>query len=94
MQQKNRVLNSNGRILDLVLSTDHFVTEVSRYDFPLVPEDSHHPSLIISLIGNRSQDSSFSEENNSFEHNFYKANFEKPYLYRLAIELAQIGPMY
>ncbi|XP_039292602.1 uncharacterized protein LOC120353350 [Nilaparvata lugens] len=43
----NTVLNCNNRILDLVFSSIDI--NVERCDYFLVPEDAHHPSLVITV---------------------------------------------
>lgn len=47
--QVNRVTNDHGRILDVVLCSEGIASEVTRHPFPLVREDSHHPTLNISV---------------------------------------------
>ncbi|CAH0724374.1 unnamed protein product, partial [Brenthis ino] len=46
-RQYNGCVNSNGRVLDLVLSSDKCT--VSNSTTPLTPEDAHHKSLDITL---------------------------------------------
>ncbi|CAH0729654.1 unnamed protein product, partial [Brenthis ino] len=46
-RQYNGCVNSNGRVLDLVLSSDKCT--VSNTTTPLTPEDAHHKSLDITL---------------------------------------------
>lgn len=46
--QFNNVLNSNGRVLDLVLSSTP--CSVKRSEFVAVIEDQHHPSLHVSCV--------------------------------------------
>ena len=49
--QHNNILNANGRILDLIITTNHISAEIRRHEEPLVIEDLHHPCLdiIVSL---------------------------------------------
>ena len=47
LKQFNKVLNSNGRILDLIFSTAD--PNVSSCIEPLVPIDNYHPALTIEL---------------------------------------------
>ncbi|KAJ3650040.1 hypothetical protein Zmor_021751 [Zophobas morio] len=49
LRQCNFVLNSNTRLLDLVLISDNLNCTVSRNENPLVTEDQHHPSLSLTL---------------------------------------------
>jgi hypothetical protein len=47
IQQHNSITNDNDRLLDLVLSNLH--CSVTRGEGGLVPEDPHHPSLLVSI---------------------------------------------
>lgn len=69
LQQHNGTLNRNGKILDLVFSTDNCDIAVIHSDDPVVPEESHHPALDIVIKLNTS--------NNLFRTNLYKFNFKK-----------------
>ena len=47
--QVNGVLNSMERILDLVFLEDPSIASLFRIDPISVPEDSYHPSLLLSI---------------------------------------------
>jgi hypothetical protein len=50
LKQLNHIKNRNNRVLDCVYTNiDSNLVVVSRHDFPLVPEDIHHPTLDISI---------------------------------------------
>ena len=50
LSQHNSILNTNQHLLDLVfLNSDKFKINIEHCDSALVPEDSHHPSLLINL---------------------------------------------
>lgn len=73
LQQINHIRNRRHRILDLVFSTDACNTLISHCDCPLVPEDKHHPSLIVNF--NILIDDSDRVFENNFSFNFKKADF-------------------
>lgn len=50
LKQHNNVLNSNNRLLDLVLT--NFDCETNRDEHPLVGEDQQHPALLINILLN------------------------------------------
>ena len=73
LSQTNYILNSCGRILDLVLvdvPEDSYVTRVTA----ISTEDSYHPALEISFLM-PSTTSSVSDNNIAFDYNFVKADF-------------------
>ena len=76
LNQLNQELNAKARLLDLVFSTDDGI--VRRAVDLLVPEDSHHPALMLTISG-------CSKRNNCLpiktggELNFRKANFQLLY---------------
>lgn len=71
--QLNLVPNSNGVILDLVLSNMPLESvTVDRLKYFLQPEDSHHPALQIALNIN----AHYVEERQIRKYNFRKANYE------------------
>lgn len=71
LDQYNRVVNGNGRLLDLVIT--NFTCSVERSDRILLPEDSHHPALELSFSA-VSPSRPFPVMCSS-EYNFKKANF-------------------
>lgn len=77
LSQCNGVVNHNGRLLDLVLA--NMSCEVSRDCAPLVPEDLHHPALIVDFqcVCDRSRE--FKADIVENMYNFRKADF--PALY-------------
>jgi hypothetical protein len=72
VKQYNHIPNKNNKILDLVLS-DVGCT-VIRGDFPLVPEDGHHPSLLIDVP--LRPDVRLATQSVP-KYNFFKANFSE-----------------
>ena len=82
LDQYNHVYNSNNAILDLVLS--NISCRVNRELFPLVKEDSYHPSLNISLsLSDFCKKSTFPINLAQQKYNFRKANF--PLLYDMIL---------
>jgi hypothetical protein len=81
MRQFNEIVNSIGRLLDLVMCNKS--CRVAKADDVLVPEDNYHPALEITT--------SWTEDTHSFptfsslNYNFRKADF-----YSLYIELSSI----
>ena len=84
LKQHNSIVNLNNRILDLIITTKDITTEITKCDFPLVPEDKHHPSLTINLHLKVQLNTSFPKLNDIFKFNFRKANLEG--LYSATIE--------
>lgn len=75
LEQYNYILNSNNRLLDLVLSRSNItVTKSENY---LLAEDTHHPSLDLSFKYKSNPDRFVGKHLPSF--NFRKANFHKFY---------------
>jgi hypothetical protein len=72
IEQYNYIGNKNDSIFDLVLSDLN--CDVERCDFPLVPEDGYHPSLLVNIP------TVVEETNLSVKHtakyNYRKANFD------------------
>ena len=75
LDQYNKVLNSNGRLLDLVLSRSQVM--VNRLESYLVPEDPRHPPL--DLYFSLQSDHNRHSGNNKPSFNFKKADFNKLY---------------
>lgn len=75
LKQVNNILNSNNRTLDLILITSQISANVSRTQFPLVPEDVHHPSLNINLVVNFELINPFARVNDLSKYDFRKADF-------------------
>lgn len=81
MEQHNRILNTNSRILDLFVTSDEITCSVSHDEFALVEEDNHHPGLFANLQWSEKYDKF---ENNgstttSLKYNFRKTNFNELY---------------
>jgi Reverse transcriptase (RNA-dependent DNA polymerase)/Endonuclease-reverse transcriptase len=70
LEQHNRILNCNGRILDLVLSSIN-TTNVSLSDEVLVPVDLHHPPLSVGVVF----DLSPSVSTPLFKYNFFDVDY-------------------
>ncbi|XP_063915734.1 uncharacterized protein LOC135131813 [Zophobas morio] len=79
LKQHNSVLNSNNRILDIVLTTDEVSAEVTNSNFPLVREDAHHPCLDINLFIKDQSSNPFPRTSNTVKFNFRKADLVRLY---------------
>ena len=81
LRQCNFVLNSNTRLLDLVLISDNLNCTVSRNENPLVTEDQHHPSLSLTLgiPMSKSKDNKFVTANNCIKYNFRRGDYNGLY---------------
>ncbi|KAJ8961473.1 hypothetical protein NQ318_014721 [Aromia moschata] len=75
--QYNEVVNSNGRLSDLVFG--NFNCSIGRDNVPLVKEDTHHPSLIINFELDIAITTNFSFNNENKVYNFRKDNFLELY---------------
>nr|CAH7734652.1 unnamed protein product [Callosobruchus chinensis] len=75
MQQYNHILNSNGKLLDLVVG--NMDCAVSKDSAPLVYEDDHHPSLLVcvKLSVRHNKSSNFDCDRETKKYNFRKANY-------------------
>ena len=75
LKQCNSILNSNNRLLDLVIS--NVTCGVEKAQDVLLKEDSHHPalSIIIHLSVNDNTKNRKSFANNIPTYNFHKADF-------------------
>ncbi|CAG9090694.1 unnamed protein product [Plutella xylostella] len=82
-QLHNFVRNSNGRCLDLVLSTGGIASvTVGLSEEPLVPVDAHHPPLAVRLrLRPPARPAPLAPSRDSFckSWNFYKADFRSLY---------------
>ena len=79
LTQFNKTFNHFNKTLDLVLS--NFNLKVTRYLSPLVPEDSHHPTLCVTFQLNRcfsNKDTTASSFQN-FTYDYSKANYYQLY---------------
>lgn len=75
LEQFNYVRNVNDRSLDLVLSNiDPVNIRLNRAEYPLVPEDDHHPALLIDLDASPVR---CIVEKRSRKPNFFTANYLK-----------------
>ncbi|KAJ3663553.1 hypothetical protein Zmor_007804 [Zophobas morio] len=79
IRQHNRITNTYTRILDLFLSTDHFNVVCQQSQFPLVPEDPHHPALNSSVSLSLQENISVKQKSEVIKFNFYKANLQDLY---------------
>ena len=91
LTQHNNILNHNGKILDVLLTTDHFNIDICKHSVPLVPEDPHHPCLemIISCV-NEQCNTRFPRNSESLKFNFRRANFMELYLTLSLIDWSRI----
>ncbi|XP_044760394.1 uncharacterized protein LOC123317846 [Coccinella septempunctata] len=88
LEQCNRISNSNGRKLDLILvpgDESHRIS-LTGSEFPLISEDKHHPSLIFNITFNSIADKvDRNSENERWYYDFRRCNF-----YELAVGIRQI----
>jgi hypothetical protein len=76
--QINDVLNVNRRRLDLIFCPSSSSFTIKQSDFPLVPEDSHHPALVCNLNFSVEKVKDF-EFSKSMMYNFKRTNFVELY---------------
>ncbi|VEN43264.1 unnamed protein product [Callosobruchus maculatus] len=77
-KQSNTVFNQLGRTLDLVIA--QFICEVERDELPLVPEDDHHPALIVNLSSMFIKEPQFYYHHDKKTYNYRKADFVSLYV--------------
>lgn len=77
-------------ILDLILSTENLNTAVSRYEFPLVKEDKHHPSLKLYISYGCIASSSFNRNIAVRKYNFHRANLTELYMALSTVDWSDI----
>lgn len=74
LNQINNIVNSNGRLLDLVIG--NIDCDIVREIFPIVKEDLHHPPLCVNMSLANNDPTNFPCNADSRKHyNFQKANF-------------------
>ena len=73
--QLNSILNSNQRLLDLVISNINVPIKVIREEVPLMSEDPHHPTLSISIEDVQLNHQKFLNNTTAKHYHFRKANF-------------------
>ena len=73
LYQCNNVLNGNGKMLDLVFSTDPTYITINQASIPIIPSESHHPPLQISF---HSSSCSTVKYNKILSYNFAKCDYE------------------
>lgn len=87
LNQRNLIRNSLNRILDLVFCSSDCLADVNNCTVPLLPVDSHHPPLEISLpMQTVRRDSIVSERQNERPLNFRKINFAALSEYLLTVD--------
>ncbi|VEN35099.1 unnamed protein product [Callosobruchus maculatus] len=84
LKQYNNVKNTNGRLLDLVLS--NITCQAQRDSSSLVKEDRHHPSLILQFSVTAQKSYNFRSNRDHRMFNFRKANF--PLMYHLVSQMS------
>lgn len=84
LNQCNGVVNSNGRLLDLVMCSE--VVSVNRDDVPLLPEDAHHPALCFELNVKHGPVKNFVPNRHAKTYNFAKADFPSLYAAMMAVD--------
>ncbi|KAJ3661896.1 hypothetical protein Zmor_006272 [Zophobas morio] len=77
--QKNKILNLNDRLLDLIITSDSIDATVSRKIDPVVDEDSHHPCLEFEILVREHREVRFKTDNTSLKYQFPKADFPGMY---------------
>ena len=78
--QVNTIPNCNNRYLDLILCSNDLVSKVQRHHSPLVEEDGHHPTLLVSVsIPSCEPKTKFPANNRKFYYDF--KNGDLPTLY-------------
>lgn len=70
LRQVNNIVNSNGRLLDLVLTNVSWEVIVVRDIVPFVPEDAHHPAIDITINVRAVVESPSFPSNNNMRYNF------------------------
>lgn len=83
LQSYNTILNKNNRTLDLVLSNATTTSVVS--EVPLLPPDSHHPVLGVTIFL-KSRPKNIQPETPSSTYNFTKADFFGLYKHLQAVD--------
>nr|CAH7745514.1 unnamed protein product [Callosobruchus chinensis] len=81
--QYNNIVNSNGRLLDLVIANHECIVTRST---PIAREDHHHPALSINLKITQETNSNFEFNNNEVQYNFKRADFLNLYIDFLNID--------
>ena len=77
--QHNCIFNTHNRLLDLILSNFDGSVNVSHENYPIVPEDIHHPSLSMIVKFPTSAKVSNFPSGNNLRYNFRKANYVNLY---------------
>lgn len=79
LKQYNYVVNDNGRLLDLLISSE--VCSVERAEDVITAEDAHHPALYIKFAKASGLQKPASYNPTSFSYNFRRADFPSLYKY-------------
>ena len=74
LNQHNRIVNANNRILDVVLATKNLEVQITKADEPQVAVDLHHPPLEIQVKTIKGK-VSFLKPNKTESFDFSKADF-------------------
>lgn len=88
LTQNNYIVNANNHVLDLVLCNVQCV--VNQSDYPLVREDTHHPSLEIRLTAPVHDIIRFEGENSVKCYNFRKGNYQLLYSMLLDVDWSSV----
>ena len=88
LDQKNQINNESGHILDLILTQDVSCT-VKRDTNPILPEDTYHPSLNLSIKLDMERDKCIMYEPKNY--NFRKADFVGLYTYIQEIDWSPVA---
>lgn len=75
--QVNGIVNSGGRILDLVLVSDPRSFQTSRIHPICTPEDNYHPTLCISFLNSSPRDTSARPSRDSYRYCFERCDFDR-----------------
>lgn len=86
--QCNNIVNSYGRLLDLIISTfsSNEIISLHRHDAPMVKEDAHHPALEFECIVGCETSFPFVDNSTCGSYNFKKADCPALYAELLATD--------
>ena len=78
LNQSNSVPNVNNRYLDLVLHSNFLDCSVNKAEEVMLPEDVHHPALVVSFLVKQEKKFNNQRIDNVF-YNFRRADFQGLY---------------
>lgn len=86
LQHKNKVVNKNNRVLDVIVSNGD--VRVTASDFSLVSLDAHHPCLDIEITARTTTPNVTVSK--AEQYDFKKADFHKLYLFLEASDFSEV----